>query len=119
MKFKQFLLENEKTFTPPASVATQAQKALDYKDKYGDQVDAGTSVGWTRANQLAKRKPVSLDTIERMVAFFARHKGNEKVNSKYKDEPWRDNGYVAWLLWGGDVGRDWAESISKKESENE
>ena len=46
-----------------------------------------------------------------MASFFARHKGNEKVDPKYKDEPWRDAGHVAWLLWGGDAGAEWSRRI--------
>jgi hypothetical protein len=107
----------EETFKPPSNVQKEAQKALDYRDKYGDEVKAGTQVGWTRANQLAKGEPVSLDTIRRMVSFFARHEGNETVKPELKDTPWKDNGYVAFLLWGGQAGNDWAKDIlSKNES---
>jgi len=38
-----------------------------------------------------------------MVAFFSRH---EKNKSGGED----DAGYIAWLLWGGDAGRSWANS---------
>ena len=78
--FKDFLTEEEKTFKPTLEIAKEAQKALDYREKYGDEVKAGTRVGWTRANQLAKRENVSLDIIKRMHSFFSRHKGNEKIN---------------------------------------
>ena len=113
MKFKDYIQEQSKTYKPPASVAVQAQRALDYKEKYGDAVNGGTQVGWTRANQLAKREPVSLDIIKRMVSFFARHDGNQKVNDEYKNEPYKDAGFISWLLWGSDAGRKWAESIVK------
>jgi hypothetical protein len=113
--FKQFLTEKKETYTPPASVQKQAQKALDYREKHPDDVDdTGTRVGWTRANQLAKGENLSYDTIKRMYSFFSRHKGNEKVDSKYKNEPWKDNGYLAWLLWGGDAGHKWVKGIVSK-----
>lgn len=112
-KYKS-LLESE-TFTPPESVAKEAQKALDFKDKYGDEVNAGTQVGWIRANQLAKKEKVSLDTIERMKSFFARHQGNEKISPDNKGTPWKDNGYVSWLLWGGDSGKEWVNNILDSE----
>jgi hypothetical protein len=115
-RYKQIkpIIEQEETFKPPQEVANQAKKALDYRNKHGrNEVDAGTSVGWTRANQLANRENLSLDTIKRMYSFFSRHKGNEKVDSKYKDTPWKDKGYVAWLLWGGDAGFNWVKGILK------
>ena len=33
---------------------------------------------------------------------------------KFKDTPWKDRGYVAWNLWGGTSGVNWA--IKKMES---
>ena len=109
----RFLSEvsDDKTFKPPQSVAKEAKKGLEYHEK---NPDAGTRVGMARANQLADREPVSFDTINRMVSFFSRHAGNQKVDPKHKDEPWKDNGLVAWLLWGGWSGKKWAESIKKE-----
>lgn len=106
----------EETFKPPSNVQKEAQKALDYRDKYGDEVKAGTQVGWTRANQLAKGEPVSLDTIKRMVSFFARHDGNQSVSPENKDTPWKDAGYIAWLIWGGDSAKKWTEDILKDQT---
>lgn len=34
--------------------------------------------------------------------------------AKYRDEPWKDKGYVAWLLWGGDPGKSWAAKVLKQ-----
>lgn len=106
--------EDSKTFIPPKGVAIEAQKALRWREKYPDETKGGTQVGWTRANQLANREPVSLDTIDRMVSFFARHAGNQKVSEENKGKPWRDAGRVAWLLWGGDAGKRWAEKIARQ-----
>jgi hypothetical protein len=30
-----------------------------------------------------------------------RHKGNEKIDPKYQDEPYKDAGWVSYKLWGG------------------
>lgn len=99
--------DSEKRFKPPKAAQRNAQRALDYREKHGDEVKAGTRVGWTRANQLARGDEVSLDILKRM-AQFNRHRKNSTISDKNKDEPWKDNGYVAWLLWGGDEGVDWA-----------
>jgi hypothetical protein len=70
-------------------------------------VTAGTPVGWQRANQLAKGEKLSQDVVSRM-AQFNRHRKNSKIAPEHKSEPWRDNGYVAFLIWGGEEGVDWA-----------
>lgn len=102
--------EEEKTYKAPAGAKSAAKKALDWKEKYGDEVKAMTRTGWARANQLAKGEPLSLKTVKRMAAF-ARHKKNSTIAPEHKDEPWKDNGYVAWLGWGGDPGVEWAQKI--------
>ena len=98
----------------PAAAGKNAQMAIDWKEKYGrDEVPAGTPVGWARAHQLAKGEKISADTVKRMSAFN-RHRKNSKIAPEHKDEPWKDNGYVAWLIWGGDEGVDWAIEKSKE-----
>lgn len=48
-----------------------------------------------------------------MTSYFARHKVDKSGKDfNNKDKP--SNGYIAWLLWGGDAGKEWAESIKKK-----
>lgn len=106
----------------PKAATENAKKALEWRDKYGrDEVDAGTPVGWQRANQLAKGEALSYDVVSRM-AQFNRHRKNSKVAPEFKDTPWKDRGYVAWLIWGGDEGVDWAMKTMdqfKKEETNE
>ena len=97
----------------PQSATNNAKKVLEWKKKYGKEVKGMTSVGWTRANQLASRRKLSYETIARMAAFN-RHRKNAAIDPKYKDTPWKDRGYVAWLGWGGTSGINWA--IRKAES---
>ena len=106
---ESILNEAEETYNDyPAAAKKNAQKAIDWKEKYGrDEVDAGTAVGWARAHQLAKGENLSADTVGRMSAFN-RHRKNSKIAAEYKGTPWKDRGYVAWLIWGGDEGVDWA-----------
>lgn len=92
----------------PQAATNNAKRMLEWREKYGrDEVRGGTEVGWQRANQLANRERLSEDTISRM-AQFNRHRENATVAPEYKDTPWKDNGYVAWNLWGGTAGVDWA-----------
>ena len=98
----------DKQRTPPKSAQNNAKKAIAWRDKYPKETrGAGTSVGWRRARQLANGGPLSEDIIKRM-AQFNRHRQNAEVDPKYKNEPWRDKGYLMWMAWGGTTGIDWA-----------
>lgn len=91
----------------PKSATNNAQKAIKWKEEHGDEVKGMTQVGWTRAHQLANREPISFEIVKKM-SSFNRHRKNADVPEKHKNEPWKDNGYVAWLGWGGTTGIDWA-----------
>jgi hypothetical protein len=104
-------LNDEKTFKVPAGAKGNAQKVLDWKSKHGSEVKGMTPVGWARARQLASKSEIGLSTVKRMAAFN-RHRKNAAVAPEYKDTPWKDRGYVAWLGWGGTSGIDWAIKIS-------
>lgn len=95
------------TYTPPQSVADNAQLALDKRQQMPPSQRGMTAVGLARANQLANRQPVSIETIQRMVSYFARHEV-DKQGSTWND--WGP-GRQAWNGWGGDEGRTWSESI--------
>ena len=100
-------------YLPPESAKNNAKRAIAWKEKHGDEVKGGTQVGWTRANQLASGERLSLSTVKRM-AQFNRHRKNSEVAPEHKDEPWKDAGHVAWLLWGGTTGVDWARGIAER-----
>ena len=60
------------------------------------------------AVRMARRDELSEDKVRRMPAWFARHEGDWTRGTD--DQPGEETpGYVAWLLWGGDPGRQWAE----------
>jgi hypothetical protein len=112
-------LIDEKTFKVPAGAKGNAQKVLNWKKEKGSEVKGMTPVGWARARQLATKSEIGLSTVKRMAAFN-RHRKNAAVDPKYKSEPWKDRGYVAWLGWGGTSGIDWAVKISAaNDSEND
>jgi hypothetical protein len=101
------------SFVPPERVASAARRGLRLREK----VKAGTDVGVARARDLSNRRPVSLDTIGRMVSFFARHGAQRPSNigTDAEPTPW----LVAWLLWGGDAGREWAESVWRRRGDEQ
>jgi len=92
----------------PEAATNNAKRVLKWRDEYGDEVTGMTSVGWNRANQLANRERLSRETIAKMAAF-ERHRKNAEVAPEFRDTPWRDNGHVAWLGWGGSAGIEWAQ----------
>lgn len=102
-------------YTPPEGAKNNARKVLEWKKTYGNQVRGMTSVGWGRARQLASGVAVSREVVGRMAAFN-RHRKNAVVAPEFRNEPWRDAGYVAWLGWGGDTGVNWAMAIMDREN---
>lgn len=91
--------------TPPEDVAKAAEKGLDLRREFNR---GGTQVGVARARDLKNRRAVSADTIDRMVNYFARHEVDKKARDFGNDDA-PSAGYIAWLLWGGDAGKSWAE----------
>jgi hypothetical protein len=100
------------TFTAPQAVADNAQRALDVRAEKPPSQQGMTPVGLARANQLAKREPVSLVTVRRMVAYFDRHE-IDKEGATWDEQ---GKGWQAWHGWGGDEGRAWARSILEENS---
>jgi len=96
---------------PPATVAREAKKALQIRSQLSKNKRAGTAVGLSRANQLAARRPVSQNTLKRMVSFFARHDGKVERAARKRDS--KSKAAQAWGLWGGDPGRQWAKKELK------
>lgn len=108
-------------FKPPATAAEQAEKGLEYRRRSGkggltsqEAGKEGVGSGVQRAVNLKNRNNIAPDTIGQMLGFFSRHEKNKGISSENQKTPWEDAGYVAWLLWGGDAGRSWAEGVKKK-----
>ena len=97
------------TFTPPKAVATAAARGLTLRKRFKR---GGTPVGVARAVQLKNRRAVSLNTIGRMYSYFSRHSVDRLPGWDNPNRP--SNGYIAWLLWGGDPGKVWATAIWRR-----
>lgn len=97
-------------FIPPEEVARNAHKGLKLREKFGR---GGTHVGVARAHQLSSGDYIDPETIQRMVSYFARHAVDKRA-PRFGNEENPSAGYVAWLLWGGDEGRAWAEKLKKR-----
>ena len=114
MSSKKSISKAESYKDYPQGATNNAKRMLEWREKYGrDVVKGGTEVGWKRANQLANREPLSLDTVKRVHSFLSRHEDNAKIAEEYRNEPYKDKGYVAYNLWGGKAMVSWAKRISE------
>lgn len=113
----------------PLSVKKEAEIGLLLR-KNG--FEGGTSTGWGRGKQLKECEYVSKHTIKIMKAWFARHgpraknggtsypgykkwvkNGKPKTPSSPPNSNKNDyRGAVSWLIWGGDEGLKWVDSIN-------
>jgi len=97
---------------PPESVRNNAKRGLALRQEYGR---GGTEVGVARARDLSRGANISISTIKRMVSYFARHEVDKKGKGwSAGSEGYPSAGRIAWLLWGGDAGRAWANSEARK-----
>ena len=110
--------------SPPPAVRAAAKRGLELRRAHkrggwdSRQAHAGgMGSGVVRAQTLATGRNVSLDTVRRMRSFFARHDGERERMARQQDETSAAN--IAWLLWGGDPGRKWAEEVWARQSMNE
>ncbi|SDY34608.1 hypothetical protein [Citreimonas salinaria] len=101
--------DGQPDLTPPRAVADAAARGLELRRRFHR---GGTAVGVARARDLSNRRRLSPQTIQRMTSYFARHAVDKKASGFGNDDD-PSAGYVAWLLWGGDPGRDWAERMAR------
>tara|TARA_R110000822_G_scaffold40562_3_gene110306 strand:+ start:1407 stop:3113 length:1707 start_codon:yes stop_codon:yes gene_type:complete len=89
----------------PEGVVSAAKRGIELNEENG--MKCATQVGKVRAQQLANRENVSLDTIKRMRSFLLRQKDNYDLATKRKD--YNACGYISYLLWGGEDAIAWTE----------
>lgn len=96
-------------FTPPEGVQKAAARGLELRREFNR---GGTSIGVARARDLSNGTTISPNTARRMKAYFDRHEVDKKGQGWSEGEAgYPSAGHIAWLLWGGDPGRSWANSL--------
>lgn len=92
----------------PAQVRREAMEGirLSYEHNYG----AWDFIGLARAIQLAISPGVPDSTHKRMKNYFTRHSKDKKA-PRFGSRSAPSRGYMAWLNWGGDSGKKWAEEM--------
>ena len=92
---------------PTQQMQANAKRALKLRDTAPASKKGMTPVGLARANQFAKGKNVSMQTVKRTFSYLSRAKAYYKPG---KNTP----GTQAYLGWGGDAGLSWARKLLKK-----
>ncbi len=106
-------------FKPPVSVIKAAKRGLGLRKRFGrgglssrQAGKLGIGSGIVRAVTIARGFRLSPRTVKRMRRYFIRHKRDKHTGWSNKRNP--SNGYIAWLLWGGDAGRRWANKTVRQ-----
>ena len=98
------------SYAPTQEMKEEAQRGLDWRSEFGR---GGTEIGIARARDISNGKQLPLETINRMVSFFARHEVDKQAEGFSPGEDgYPSNGRIAWALWGGDPGQRWAQNIA-------
>jgi len=106
---KKTNLEIPESFEPTNEMAAEAELGLKWREEYNR---GGTEVGVARARDISNKRNLSYETITRMYSYFERHAvDKEAIGWNQGEEGFPTAGRVAWQLWGGDAGRDWATAI--------
>ena len=92
---------------PTPQMRANARRSIKLRNQAPNSRKGMTAVGLQRANQFAKGKNVSLDTVKRTYSFLSRARAYYKPG---KNTP----GTQAYLGWGGNAGLAWAKRILKK-----
>lgn len=92
---------------PTQQMKANAKRALKLRGQAPKSSQGMTPVGLQRANQFAKGKNVSMETVRRTFSFLSRAKAYYKPG---KNTP----GTQAYLGWGGNAGLSWARRLLKK-----
>jgi len=90
----------------PDSVSNNAKRGIELNEKENNK--CATQVGKVRAQQLAKKEPISVETIKRMYSYLSR------AEEYYDESDTTACGTISYLLWGGLSGKRWAESKLKE-----
>ena len=90
----------------PDAVSNNAKRGIELNEKVNNK--CATQVGKVRAQQLAQKKAVTVETIKRMFSYLSR------AGEYYDEGNTEACGTISYLLWGGKAGLRWSESKLKE-----
>lgn len=86
-----------------------------YEDGRGGDGLVQETVSWAR--RLASGESITPDKARKMSAWHARHEVDKRTG--WDKEGQETPGYVAFLLWGGEPGRAWADRLVRQMNEQD
>jgi hypothetical protein len=90
----------------PESVSNNAKRGIELNEKVNNK--CATQVGKVRAQQLANKEAISVETIKRMYSYLSR------AEEYYDESDSEACGTISYLLWGGLAAKRWSESKLKE-----
>ena len=85
----------------PQVISDNAEKGIRWNEEVNNK--CATQTGKIRAQQLANREPISIETVKRMYSYLSRAK-------EYFDPGNKEAcGTISYYLWGGEEALGWAE----------
>ena len=90
----------------PDGVSNNAARGIELNEKVNNK--CATQVGKVRAQQLAQKEPISVDTIKRMYSYLSR------AEEYYDENDTTACGTISYLLWGGLAAKRWSEAKLKE-----
>ncbi len=99
-------------FIPTLKMASSSRLGLRLRQKFER---GSTQVGAGKAGQLAERGDLTELDVNSARSFVARQVADQEAKAHQENsdgDP--SSGFIAWLLWGEDAGRAWAERKSRQ-----
>jgi len=95
-------IEMESYTDYPDSVSNNAKRGIELNEKQGNK--CATQTGKVRAQQLANKEPISVETIKRMHSYLSR------AEEYYDPNKSTECGTISYLLWGGKSAHGWSRN---------
>jgi len=95
-------IEMESYSDYPDSVSNNAKRGIELNEKQGNK--CATQTGKVRAQQLANKEPISVETIKRMHSYLSR------AEEYYDPNKSTECGTISYLLWGGKSAHGWSRN---------
>ena len=95
-------IEMESYTDYPDSVSNNAKKGIELNERQGNK--CATQTGKVRAQQLANKEPISLETIKRMYSYLSR------AEEYYDPNKTTECGTISYFLWGGKAALGWSRN---------
>lgn len=98
-------------FRPPKAVSNSVKRGMVLQKQFNREDLPEQNIN--KNDSFFDENGLSLETIYQMQSFFAKNEKRNKPKQRYLDGG-PTSGTIAWLLWGGNCGRTWADSVIKR-----